>query len=561
MTISKCFPEKKNKLNENENKTFTRDGGWGWIVCFAAFMINFIADGTMFSFGIIFIELLDYFKDSKFKTSIVGSSQLGLSMMMGPVVSVLLKHFTCRQVTITGGFIAAISLVLSVFSPNIDVMIITYGILCGSGICMMYMTAIIAVGLYFNERRAIATGISTSGAGVGVFVYGYLMDYLLEIYDWKGAVLILAGLMFNCIVCGALFRPRQPSIQDIEHFEISSSSSGYCGSNSQHVDSESEEECESIKADQIVTNHHKHNSSIRYQTKTQSADELNLLSVKAIDPRLHVSSFAVSKITLDSKSERIAMGLLNPMLRKDIFYSGSVSQLPDYKQCDGSLNSFLAQMTRDKSITNDMESHIISTSQVKSLYDITILKDNIFWVLLFTCTLWTVQSITITYVPGLAVSNGIDRSKAALLISIVGIANTFGRIIAGFANDFFKIRSSVLYFCALLVGAVVNYILPFCGTFPLIATCTAGFGLCMAIAVSMRTIVIADLMKIERLTQSFGLISFAQGAAFIFNPPIAGALMDFAGTYIAPFFMAASLYVLSAILSLILVLKKRSQGR
>jgi hypothetical protein len=43
------------------------DGGWGWVVVFAAFMVNCIADGITFSFGIFNVEFLKYFGDSKGK--------------------------------------------------------------------------------------------------------------------------------------------------------------------------------------------------------------------------------------------------------------------------------------------------------------------------------------------------------------------------------------------------------------------------------------------------------------------------------------------------------------
>lgn len=37
------------------------DGGWGWVVVFASFMVNLIADGITFSFGVIYVEFLNYF--------------------------------------------------------------------------------------------------------------------------------------------------------------------------------------------------------------------------------------------------------------------------------------------------------------------------------------------------------------------------------------------------------------------------------------------------------------------------------------------------------------------
>ena len=59
------------------------DGGWGWVVCLGAFLVNFILDGTMFSFGVLLLDLLEFFGQGKAKTAWVGSALLGMSMFMG----------------------------------------------------------------------------------------------------------------------------------------------------------------------------------------------------------------------------------------------------------------------------------------------------------------------------------------------------------------------------------------------------------------------------------------------------------------------------------------------
>lgn len=43
------------------------DGGWGWVVVLASFIVNLIADGITFSFGVIFVEFLDYFGENRGK--------------------------------------------------------------------------------------------------------------------------------------------------------------------------------------------------------------------------------------------------------------------------------------------------------------------------------------------------------------------------------------------------------------------------------------------------------------------------------------------------------------
>ena len=59
------------------------DGGWGWVVMFASFLVNVIVDGVCFSFGIFYLEFLDHFGASKGKTSWVGSVLNGMYLSMG----------------------------------------------------------------------------------------------------------------------------------------------------------------------------------------------------------------------------------------------------------------------------------------------------------------------------------------------------------------------------------------------------------------------------------------------------------------------------------------------
>uniref|UniRef100_A0A2C9LQD7 Major facilitator superfamily (MFS) profile domain-containing protein n=1 Tax=Biomphalaria glabrata TaxID=6526 RepID=A0A2C9LQD7_BIOGL len=142
------------------------DGGWAWVVCLGSFIVNFILDGTMFSFGILMLALLDDLGYDKYMTAWIGSAQMGLSMAMGPVISLILQYFSIRQVTMVGTVIASTGFITSAFAPNIYVLIFTYGVVGGVGIGMVFLPAIIVVGLYFNKKRAIATGIATSGSGI-----------------------------------------------------------------------------------------------------------------------------------------------------------------------------------------------------------------------------------------------------------------------------------------------------------------------------------------------------------------------------------------------------------
>lgn len=63
------------------------------------------------------------------------------------------------------------------------------------------------VGSYFCERKALAYGIAMSGSGIGTFILAPVVQLLIEHYSWRGALLILGGVVSNLCVCGALLRP------------------------------------------------------------------------------------------------------------------------------------------------------------------------------------------------------------------------------------------------------------------------------------------------------------------------------------------------------------------
>ena len=67
----------------------------------------------------------------------------------------------------------------------------------------------VAIGYYFESKRALATGISETGSGFGTFVFSTTMAYFVEAYDWKVAISFTAALCFSCIIYGGLMRPLE----------------------------------------------------------------------------------------------------------------------------------------------------------------------------------------------------------------------------------------------------------------------------------------------------------------------------------------------------------------
>lgn len=182
------------------------DGGWGWVIVAASFFINTIADGITFSFGVIFVELVDYFEENNGNTAIVGGLFMAMPLLSGPIASFLTDRFGCRRVTIFGGILASLAFVISSRVESMQMLYLTFGLMAGFGLSLCYVASVVIVAFYFEKRRSFATGLAVCGSGIGTFIFAPLIQKLLEEYGWRGTTLILAGLFLNLAVCGALMR-------------------------------------------------------------------------------------------------------------------------------------------------------------------------------------------------------------------------------------------------------------------------------------------------------------------------------------------------------------------
>ena len=79
--------------------------------------------------------------------------------------------------------------------------------LIGFGIGVLFIVAVIPISYYFDKRQSFAMGIATCGIGAGFTCYPQLSKWLIELYGWRGSLLISSGLMLNCLIFCALMKP------------------------------------------------------------------------------------------------------------------------------------------------------------------------------------------------------------------------------------------------------------------------------------------------------------------------------------------------------------------
>ena len=81
----------------------------------------------------------------------------------------------------------------------------------GIGFSLCYVSFISVVAVHFDGRGSrlvgLVFGVATTGVGVGAFVYPALLRWLVDLYGWRGALLITAGLVGQLCVAAAVLRP------------------------------------------------------------------------------------------------------------------------------------------------------------------------------------------------------------------------------------------------------------------------------------------------------------------------------------------------------------------
>ncbi|CAI9737778.1 monocarboxylate transporter 12-like [Octopus vulgaris] len=86
-----------------------------------------------------------------------------------------------------------------------------------------------------------------------------------------------------------------------------------------------------------------------------------------------------------------------------------------------------------------------------------------------------------------------------------------------------------------------------CFLLMLVSYCVV-YGICIAAFISLRSIIMVELLGVENLTLAFGLIIMAQGISSFFGSPIAGWLSDMTGNFDAAFYMGGAALAVSGIL-------------
>jgi MFS family permease len=168
---------------------------YGWFVVLAAFAVTFFGFGSAYTFS-AFVEALQRdFGASRGSVSLVfslaGFLYFGLGIVSGP----LADRFGSRPLAVAGMILTGLGLAAASAARTLLEVYAAYGLGVGLGVGCAYVPAIGAVQRWFVRRRGFASGLAVSGIGVGTLLMPPLASLLIEMLGWRGAYLVLGGLV------------------------------------------------------------------------------------------------------------------------------------------------------------------------------------------------------------------------------------------------------------------------------------------------------------------------------------------------------------------------------
>lgn len=234
---------------------------------------------------------------------------------------------------------------------------------------------------------------------------------------------------------------------------------------------------------------------------------------------------------LESNSRRGSKhDVSRPMYRDDIFFSGSLAKLPQYRS-QSSLGYHLSvtHMPTRQDIEEDEEGGACRMCPeavrrtLSTMLDVSLFKDYSF-IMLVASGFLTMMGffVPFIYITDRAKVGDIDADTAVFLVSSIGVFNTIARIVFGWLSSLEGINALHLNNIFIFVGGIATM---FSGMFmqvPAQYAYTAIFGMACACLSALRSIIVVDLLGLDKLTNAFGIILLFQGIAAVMGSPLAG---------------------------------------
>lgn len=171
----------------------------GWRVVAGAFLQGLAAFSAAWAFAAFAVPIGEAFGASRATLGAVFGMQIGLMMVLAPLGGLLADRCGTRTTCLAGTALMAAGLLATAQAGSLSAVMLTYGVLLGAGLALIFNASFAVVPRWFTTRRGLAAGIAASGVALGTMIGTPVAMALVEALGWRvtigwfGLALLLVG--------------------------------------------------------------------------------------------------------------------------------------------------------------------------------------------------------------------------------------------------------------------------------------------------------------------------------------------------------------------------------
>ena len=186
---------------------------YAWVVVWATFVCLALIFGVSYSFAAFFESFAVEFSAQRADVSWIFGLSGFVYFVLGAGGGMLADRFGPRIVCSAGMALIALGLLATSWATSLQAVYVSYGLLVGLGIALVYTPSIASVQPWVTTRRGLAGGIASSGVGAGTLLVPVLVAMAIGPMPWREAMQVLAlGVLVLGLLAAALLR-RAPAAQ------------------------------------------------------------------------------------------------------------------------------------------------------------------------------------------------------------------------------------------------------------------------------------------------------------------------------------------------------------
>nr|XP_053628410.1 monocarboxylate transporter 5-like isoform X2 [Cherax quadricarinatus] len=488
-------PATKKVSQQPATRMVAPDGGWGWMVVFGSCLTLFFFPAMTMAFGVLFRERLEQLGARATVFTVIGNGLSTFWSFMALMMAPLTELFGYRRVTVVGGLLAFLTLLLCAYTANVITFALAYSVLGG--------------------KIAMAP----------------LMRFFLDEYGYVWACLLAGALSLNACVAGMLFQPPEwhlipEKLKLEEGLKLESSvattpvaitenglveKKGRKDGGEASVKKPEEEEDENIIFVMPTTPTNIH--------PPRRDDEIILFSrASEVKEREH----KISKLSLaESRSSLVgSLPLLTPVEQR-VYWDAS-----------------------DQPTTCCSDCLIV---KVFRMLDYEMLRQPYFHLIAWPNAFGIFGYVNIMYaLPGYVAASGYTPYQSAFVISLFSASEAVFRLVFAGLSDYPWFPLEWSYTTGFLISALAATALAMWDSYEWIIFCVLLNGASMSLTNVLLLHVAAEYLGLEKYAQAIGFFSVINGVIIVLGGSITGMVRDFSGSYRATFFWISSVIAIGA---------------